>query len=70
MLLSAKLAGSRSDTLEESLCVFLVCLADVFRLALVCRVESLRQLVQGVPYPTWEGISKIFKLVRHPPEPT
>ena len=70
MLLSVKLAGSRSDTLEESLCVFLVCLANVFQQAFVCRVESPQQLVQGVLYPTWEGISKIFKLAIHPPEPT
>ena len=69
-LLSAKWARGRSDTLEESLCIFLVCVANVLRRALVCRVESLRQLIQGVPYLTWEGVAEGFKLVAHPPEPT
>ena len=69
-LLSAKWVGSRSDTLEVSLCVFLVCVANVLRRALVCRVESVRQVVQGVPYMSWEGVAERFKLAAHPPEPT
>ena len=68
-LLDEKWSRSRGDTLEESVRVFPVLLADFFQRAIVCLVERVWQFLESAPDALSETVSEVLKLARHPSEP-
>jgi hypothetical protein len=68
-LFDAKWARSCCDTLEESVCVFPVLLANLFQRAIVCLIEGVWQFIESATDALSETVSEVLKLTGYPSEP-